>query len=219
MKKKSVFLVMAVFTAALFLAGCQEPILPDPEEFDTSGLFLRFSSKGELDNYYIYPEDKISRYYYPYNKSYVPNSLLFEVNYGSVLPLNSHLVVKNYTVSSGGNKANFILDSTLPIIISAFKLPFKQSDAGVQSDAGNDRFNGLLKVNFYIFAIKGGEILIYDVESEKTFRDKGVFNGDSFSFKIESKNCTLNFDHNSPVGNFFEFEIDEEKKECFTLLD
>ena len=159
MRKKSVFLVLAVFTAALFLAGCQEPILPDPEEIDASGLFLRFSSKGELDNYYVSPENRVSKYIFPHDKKYVPNSLLFELSYRSVYPLNSYLVVKNYIVSSDGNEANFMLDSALPITISAFKLPFKQNDAGVQSEVGHDRFNGLLKVNYYIFAINGEEMV------------------------------------------------------------
>jgi hypothetical protein len=221
MKEKVSFLTLIVSITILFLAGC-ESILPDPEEeLNINGLFLKFSPEEEMSSYYLDENGTISRFYYPRNRLYVPNSLLFEINNGFAKIVNSFLDVKNYKILPGNKEAVFWIDRN-PVLtegIVAFRLPFTRNDFGAQSEKGNDRFNGLLKTNFYVFAVKKNQILIYDINSEDVIKSEGVFNEDDFIFTVNSEVWTLTFMQTSPIGNFFEFIVLGEAKECFTLMN
>jgi hypothetical protein len=219
MKSNLFYPVLVILAIAIFLTSCQESILSDLEEPNISGLFLHFSSEGELSSYYVDENGEVSKYYFPRHQGYVPNSLLFEINYGTVKVLNSYLTVKSFKVSSDGQEASFLIDTYLPTpSIYAFKIPFNRDDCGVQSEKGRDRFNGLLKVNFFVLAIKGETVLVYDIETDQVFESKGKFEGNSLIFQINSQECTLSFQQNSPIGNFFQFTINNEERECFTLM-
>jgi len=217
--KKKFFLILVVFMAAMFLTGC-ESVLPDPEEeLNRNGLFLKFSPEGEMSSYYIDANGTTSRFYYPRNELYVPNSLLFEIDNGIARIINSFLTIKNYDILPGDKEAVFWIDRpTFTKGIVAFRLPFTRDDFGFQSEEGEDRFNGLLKVNFYVFAVKNDQILIYDIDSEEVIKSEGIFSGDNFIFTINSEVWTLSFIQTSPIGNFFELTIAEEKRECCTLM-
>ncbi|MHB8903790.1 MAG: hypothetical protein ACYC40_01645, partial [Patescibacteria group bacterium] len=102
----------------------------------------------------------------------------------------------------------------------ANRLPFLITDYGIQSSTGPAKFNGILKAENYIFAVKDSRIIIYDLigsRGNKIMTVQGLIQGDVLTFKVGIETWVLKFTANSPVGNVFELTAGGKTVTCYTL--
>lgn len=229
MKKNVVFLVLAVFTAALFLTGCQKDELIPQEEVVSDGLFLKSALEGESSSINYIDTESAGKFYFPDN-------LLFEIKDEGARNINNMLIVEDYHVFSENKEAVFRVKEMgakamvigyvgeKPIYsshtenVKAFRLPFDYEDIGSQTDSGDSRFNGLLKAGDYVFAIDDKVVMVYDLKSKGILTTTGELSGNSFTFPVNSQVWTLTFMQNSPIGNLFELSASGGKINCYTLI-
>lgn len=211
--KKIIILNVVVIMIAVFLTGCQQQdVLPA----STGGLFLKSAQAGQTASVMHFSDGEMEKFYYP-------NNLLFEITPSSTAKVlnNFFLEVRDYSFSAD-NQVTFLISEAGSKVVSdsnvdkitANKLPFTVSDYG-QQGIGDSQFNGLLKADHYVIAIntETNKFMLYDLNSGKLTTSTLTIKSDIISFDLGS----LRFIKNSPVGNIFEFSIENEKYPAYTL--
>lgn len=214
MRKKSIFLMLAVLMTAVFLTGCQESILDDPQMELTDGLFLKSAQEGE----------EASTLYIDGNSGgtfYFPDNILFNVEGGIADVINRFLVVEDYHIFDNKQEAVFRVKNPgeNPIFmgningqdmysphtenVSAVKLPIDKTDIGSQGTEGENRFNGLLKADYYVLAVNERKITVFNLDSQERYSVIGDYDGDGFFFSVQDQTWQLSFVKTSPIGNVF----------------
>lgn len=228
MKKTNVFLILAVVIMAIFLAGCQKEILVETPQAD-GGLYLKSATVNEMTSVQYFKDGKIDQFSYPDNilfkvsgkKAEILNKIFLEIKSFSIMENDQAMFLvapvgsKPIVLGEVGGKTLYDMNMES---VYADKLPFSVADFGLQSADGPAKFNGLLKAENYIFAVKDGQVMIYDLSSRgKIITAQGSIQNDVLTFKVGTETWVLKFTANSPVGNVFELSAGNATVTCYTL--
>lgn len=220
---KKIFFRLAVVMIAIFLTNCRKETFVETLPVKAGdGLYLKSATAGEMALVQYLKDGKIEDFKYP-------NNILFKISgsQAEVLTQKMLLRVKNFDFLSN-NKVMFLVTGfgslSDPYMngpdILADRLPFLIEDYGLQSADGPAKFNGVLKAENYVFAIKDGRILIYDLMSSrgnKMITAQGSVQNDVLTFKVGTEIWALKFIENSPVGNIFKLTIGDATFNCYSL--
>lgn len=210
------FVLVVVMTMGLFVS-CRED---EPEVKASDPLYL----KPAEDNEKTYAESlngSTKKYYYPNNilfrigqdSANVINNKRVKVKSFQYLPKN-RIILEIFEINSDSFDNNSDSHS-----IYAKKLPIYDEDHAQQSEEGDECFNGILKVDNYVFAVNmaKGDIKIYDINTDKSFVVKGAVHLNALYFKIDNKIWQMWRTSISPVGNVFQGLADGKQFLCYTL--
>ena len=207
---KKLKMVLVVF-AMVLLVGCRED---EPEVKASTSLYLKAAELNER-TYVDWSEVRDAKYYYPKN-------VLFQISKDSVKVINnSRITVKSFKYLADSQIEFSIIDNDNLDLksVCAKKIPIFDYDYGRQSEEGDNRFNGILKVDNYVFAVNmsKGDVKVVDLNTGKTFTTKGSIHVNALFFKIENKIWQMWISKITPVGNVFQGMTDGKQFLCHTL--
>lgn len=205
------FVIVALMI--IIYSGCEKEELSVLSDV----LYLKPAELGETTYAESSKKGTLERYRYP-------NNVLFKICKDSAQVINNcRIKVDNFKLLAN-NQALFSVsavksDISLNETIKAYKLPFSTEDYASQLEAGDERFNGLLKTDNYVLAVNmtKGEIKIVDLNTGKSLINKCSIHNGALYFKIESKIWQLWLTHISPVGNVFQIFVDGQSSLCHSL--
>ena len=196
MLKKIFFLILML---VIFLASCRK----DEPEIPTESLYLKLAGADEektvcLDGTarYLFFDDILFRRPALKNKVEIMN--------------NPSLTVKDFKyISTNEIFSNVIKEDSQLIEVYANKLPFTEDDYGCQTEAGDTKFNGILRSKDFIFAVNVMpdkiKIKVFDLNTSKIVTNNiaSVQNG-ALTFKVKDEILKIWLSKISPRGNIFQ---------------
>ncbi len=221
--KASILSFLVVITITILAISCQKDELLNPV-VDNDGLYLKSATTGDNTSIYFIDAEagNVGVFYYPAD-------MLFAVEEKNAKILNNgFLKIEDFSFLEEGRaifRVSEFDSKPLPMGINgtyapsseniyANKLPFTVDDYGTQS--ANARFNGLIKADNYVFAIKDEQVKIHDLTTKKSFTVSSTINGNVLSFQIENT-FSLTFQETSPIGNVFELSCPQGISRGYTL--